>query len=236
MSDEAKKEHPGIVEKYTSATHASSLVVSPDRPGAADSLIAAGWSKSRLGAQLMRLHSEADATSEPLRLPEHTMQVLARTIAEERITAARGAGLQGADRVTDADREEARRQAGEWYLREHALRLQRLKTLPEARDQLALWAAASNIGKPLDVATGAIQWWLNSRCHVCHGQRWQVVPGTPKLSGRPCNACNGTGNREMPHGVATKLVLAYISDCVNAARESMKQRLRHTIGPRATGG
>lgn len=232
MSDQ-KKERPSIVETYTSATHATSLVVSPDRAGAADSLIAAGWSKSRLGSQLMRLHSEADATSEPLRLPEHTMQVLARTIAAERASHERTNGLQVVDRVTDADRDEARRQAGEWYLHEHAMRLQRLKSLPAVRDQLALWAAASSIRDPLDVVSGAIQWWLNSRCHVCHGLRWQLIPGTPKLSSRPCQACNGSGTREMPHGVATRLVLHYISDCVNAARDSMKVRLRSTIGPRS---
>jgi hypothetical protein len=52
---------PTVEEKYTSAIHASNLRVEADKGGSADVLIAVGWSPSRLGAALMRLHSEQDA-------------------------------------------------------------------------------------------------------------------------------------------------------------------------------
>lgn len=53
---------PGIEETYSGAIHSSNLrmEVREDSPnGAACVLIAVGWSPSRLGAALMRLHSSA---------------------------------------------------------------------------------------------------------------------------------------------------------------------------------
>jgi hypothetical protein len=56
---------PGIDERYSNATHASSLVVQERTSGPGDVLIAAGWSRSRTGAALMRLHSEWDGVEKP---------------------------------------------------------------------------------------------------------------------------------------------------------------------------
>jgi hypothetical protein len=58
-------EKPDITERYSNATHASSLVVQERTSGPGDMLIAAGWSKSRTGAALMRLHSEWDGVEKP---------------------------------------------------------------------------------------------------------------------------------------------------------------------------
>jgi len=52
-------------EMYTSATHASNLRVEADRPSQADIIIAAGWSYSRTGMALLRLHSEYDGVEHP---------------------------------------------------------------------------------------------------------------------------------------------------------------------------
>jgi hypothetical protein len=52
-------------ERYTSATHASNLRCESDKPGQIDPIIAAGMSPSRLGAALLRLHSEYDGASKP---------------------------------------------------------------------------------------------------------------------------------------------------------------------------
>lgn len=54
---------PTVDERYITATNTSNLKVLSDRRGAADVLIAAGWSASRLGAALMRLHSEFDGAA-----------------------------------------------------------------------------------------------------------------------------------------------------------------------------
>jgi hypothetical protein len=217
------EDRPNIEEQYTSATHASSLVVDPDHTGSADKLIASGWSKSRLGSALMRLHSEADGTPEPVRLHERGIGLLATEIARERCKVEQRPTVV----VKDCDWSEARKQAGEWFLHEQGLRLQRLKTLPEVRHQLASWAWASDIPKPLEVVAGALLWWLSKTCHACHGQRWQIIPGTGRLSQIPCEACNGTGNRAKPDGALTTMVVGYIGECINASRAGMSQRLNH---------
>lgn len=54
-----------IEETYCSATTSSNLRVEADRRGDADVLIAAGWSMSRIGAALLRLHSEYDGVEHP---------------------------------------------------------------------------------------------------------------------------------------------------------------------------
>ena len=56
---------PDIAEQYASATHATNLRVEAERRSSADILIAAGWSPSRLGAALIRLHSEWDGSEHP---------------------------------------------------------------------------------------------------------------------------------------------------------------------------
>lgn len=56
-------DNAGIEEQYTSSCSSSSLRVEADRRGDADILIAAGWSASRIGAALMRLHTEFDSTA-----------------------------------------------------------------------------------------------------------------------------------------------------------------------------
>ena len=235
-SKPVNEDRPNVEEQYTSATQASSLVVDPDHSGAADKLIASGWSKSRLGSALLRLHSEADRTPEPVRIHERGIQALAFEIARERCQVENRGIAERSKRkepdVNAADLAAAREQAGQWYLQEHALRLQRLKTLPEVRHQLNMWAWASDIPKPADVVAGALQWWLTKRCHVCQGQRWQLIPGTGRLSQLPCEACSGTGKTEKPDGALTTMVVVYIGDCINASRDSMSQRLRH-FKPRA---
>lgn len=224
-------DRPNIEEQYTSATHASSLVVNLNRSGPADKLMASAWSKSRLGSALLRLHSEADGMPEPVRLQDRGIELLAAEIARERCKKENKGitdpGKRKVATVRDADMAEARKQAGEWYLHEQGLRLQRLKTLPEVRDQLASWAWASDIPKPLEVVAGALQWWLGHACHVCHGQRWEVFTSTNRLSQRPCEACEGTGKRVKPDGALTTMVVVYIGECIAASRESMARKLQH---------
>lgn len=57
------KDRPNIEEQYISAGSSSNLRVEADRRGDADILIASGWSASRIGSALMRLHTEFDSTS-----------------------------------------------------------------------------------------------------------------------------------------------------------------------------
>ena len=67
-------------EKYTSATHAINLRVEADRTGQADIIIAAGMSPSRLGAALLRLHSERDGASTPPPMTPERIAAFALTL------------------------------------------------------------------------------------------------------------------------------------------------------------
>lgn len=55
-----------VEEKYSSAITTSNLRVEADKGGAGDVIIAVGWSASRIGAALMRLHTEYDSSAIPL--------------------------------------------------------------------------------------------------------------------------------------------------------------------------
>jgi len=56
-----------IDERYTTATHTSNMRVQADKRGDADLMIAAGWSPSRIGSALLRLHSEWDGAEHPVK-------------------------------------------------------------------------------------------------------------------------------------------------------------------------
>lgn len=210
------KEKPNIEERYTSATHAQRLVVTAEKSGPADVLIAAGWSPSRLGAALLRLHSEHDGAERP-RMPS------AEIIAAVSVKMAMAAGRY---QPTNADRKAAQEEAFKWYTQEHKLWLGKLKTLPAVREQLTAWAQRQELPNPDGLTSATLFWWLSPTCTTCHGQRWQVIPGTPALSERVCPACRGSGERPMPFGLEGKTMLSYMDDAMAAARVSMRKRLR----------
>ncbi len=61
----ATTEALSVEEQYVNANNSSNLRVEADRRSDADILIAAGWSASRLGSALIRLHTEYDRTALP---------------------------------------------------------------------------------------------------------------------------------------------------------------------------
>lgn len=58
-----QNERPDVSERYETATNASRLLLEEHRTGAADVLVAAGWSPTRIGMALLRLHSEWSSAS-----------------------------------------------------------------------------------------------------------------------------------------------------------------------------
>ena len=66
------EDRAGIEEQYSQATTTSNLRVEADKRSAADVLIASGMSNSRLGAALMRLHTEYSSDSVPRRNASET--------------------------------------------------------------------------------------------------------------------------------------------------------------------
>jgi hypothetical protein len=210
-------EKPGIEERYVSATHATSLVVTAERGGAGDMLIAAGWSGSRVGAALLRLASEWDASEKPLPVRQDGVSALAMELAK-----------QGNRRNPDEnDWRAARDQAANWLFHENKILLGKLKTLREVREQLGFWVERKSMKGGQDAAATAILFWLDPNCKVCHGRRFETIKDTPTLSGRNCPSCRGSGHRPMRGGVEIPALLGYIEDCASAARQQMKKRLQH---------
>jgi hypothetical protein len=214
-----QKDRPSIDERYTSATNATSLVVVPERSGAGDMLIAAGWSRNRLGTALMRLVSEWDASEKPRPVSREGIERVARDIA------ASSPG-RTADDVTDTDRREARAQAARWLLHEQKILMGKLKTLPEVRRGLIAWITEQNLPEPQQTAVESLSWWLDATCRTCHGKRWQEIKDTARLSDKVCPACRGSGERPRPGGMQTNRVLVMMDDCVNHARSLMAKKLR----------
>lgn len=74
-------------EKYLRATATSNLRVEADVIGSADVLIAAGWSASRIGSALMRLHTKPDTASLALVHEQVAMQAVRFKIARPDVVA-----------------------------------------------------------------------------------------------------------------------------------------------------
>lgn len=70
-------DRPTVEESYISAAHTSNLRMVAERTGAADVMVAAGWSDSRIGQALMRLASEWDG-AEKRRYMSETDLILLR--------------------------------------------------------------------------------------------------------------------------------------------------------------
>lgn len=206
-----------VEERYTTAANTSNLTVKAGKGGAGDLLIAAGWSKNLIGTALIRLHGEWDAAEKPHPLTRHALDALARTIARE----------QGAEVASDDHRRAAKAQAAEWLEHEQRMLMRKLKTLAYVQQQVHMWALERDIANYADQVAAGILWWLAPTCPACHGRRWEPIPGTPKLSNRSCQTCQGSGQRSIPNGLVGRQIVGFFDDCVNSAHASMRAKLRN---------
>lgn len=222
MTNQANADKPTLEERYSSATHASNLKVEADRAGQVDTIIAMGWSPSRVGAALMRLHSEWDGCAKPRRMTPGAIEAVAATLPR----------MEDGGRMV-LDLATARQTANEWHQRELKMLFGKLKTLPEVRHQMTLWADKRLINSPEQRVAEIIGWWLDHTCPACEGRCKELIANTPHKSHRDCRVCRGTGETRIPHRAGndyyvmeSKTMLRYINDCVKAAQTSLKQRLR----------
>lgn len=217
-------ERAGVEERYESACNTSSLKVESEKGGAGDILIAAGWSDSRVGMALLRLHSEWDGAAKPLKATEAQIKVLAENFRQDEARAKESARVRGKPYTPQGSAAtRARTEAAAWYRRELRLLAQSLKSRASVIEQLTQWAFV----KGLDVAMvgPAVHHWLAPLCTVCDGHGLRKQPDAPALSARQCHACNGTGSAHAPQGSGR--VLAHIDYVVGVARQSLKNRLRN---------
>ena len=165
-------------EAYALAVSSSNLRMhmDADRGSTADILVAAGWSQSRIGASLMRLHSQWEHCEHPVRLEKDAVQRL----AQERV-----------DKFNEKAKPDllaAQAEADRWYLHECALVLQRLKELPATRAQLTAQIVKWKVFDAADKAPRVILWWLDQNCPACNGTKYG-----PSGRGTMCKPCKGSG-------------------------------------------
>jgi hypothetical protein len=130
---------PQLDEIYEIACNTSSLKLSEHTRGAADILIASGWSPSRLGSALLRLHSAYDAAEKPER--KHALPIKEWKKILHKEDAARRAHAEQHTRYE------------QWYRKEMEVLLSRLAAFPTVRDQLTLKAMLKGMGVSRDPIT-----------------------------------------------------------------------------------
>ena len=211
-----------IEESYTSATSSSDLRCET-RDGAprsdTDLLIAAGWSQSRVGAALLRLHTEWDGA-------EHVRPAGAADFAQD--ARARHPVSQG--QTPAAARAQAENLARGHNAQQARLLLSHLKTMPAVREQLTLQLLKWKAEDAEQVAGAVLRWWLAPNCHACHGRKFEMAAGAARLSSKACRPCAATGKLRIPHGEAGRRLANWMDDSVQIARISIGKRLHQSMG------
>jgi hypothetical protein len=207
------EDKPGIEERYTVATNTSNLRLdvregSPQR--SADIIIAAGWNQSRIGGALLRLHTEFDGIERRRKAAtKDDFLPIGPSNRDQRKAAARLA-----------------RQANDEAM---GKQLEGLRSLPDVFQQMTLqlvkWRVQDAEAKAIDV----LLWWLAQACPECGGTKFKVAEGTGRHTGKVCQACLGTGKREMPHARThlqeDKRLANFMDQCVERARAAIGRRL-----------
>lgn len=232
-------ERAGIEEQYTSATHTSNLKMEARVRGPGDVIIAAGWSRSRIGSALLRLHSEWDGAEKPPRPTPAQIEAISASFPKEKngLVRLKTKDAAGNDTVLELKPADAgQRVAREWYFHELGMLFQKLKTLSTVRHQLLLWAIREEVEDGWwdevfftrqDKIAHVIAWWLDATCRTCDGQKWKMIPGTPHLSNRLCEDCHGAGKAVLPAGPDGKKIHTFVKDCTAATRADMNGRFQH---------
>lgn len=205
-------EAPTTQERYAAATQSSHLRLDARVTGDADYLIAAGLSKARFGAALMRLQSEWD--SSPRRIPR-------RPTRREIAWAAQKSLGRGITKVTKETSEAARKKLEATYQSEVALLSASLRSLKEVRQHLAVKLLMDGMSD--ESVTQTVFGWLDPVCPFCSGRKFQLVKWSEsELSDQICGGCGGTGERPLADEIE-RAARAYMSECIGYAQDGIKK-------------
>jgi hypothetical protein len=214
------------------AGNTSDLRVEGDTRGDADLIIAAGWSDSRVGMALLRLHSEWDKAEKPRKPNPAAIAALAASLL---ITRPPRAYVISAERMDDHMNHmkpawcqaTARQMAQDWYMREMENLVNKLGSLPDVRRQLTAYVPKWGIQEAAVKVPAIIAYWLDQTCQHCHGLKFLKAQDAPTLSTKACKACHGTGIAPVPHGQEGRRVANYMDECLQKGRSSIKRNLSH---------
>lgn len=230
------EEKRGVEEAYTSAGNTSDLKVEADVRNDADVIIAAGWSDSRVGIALLRLRSEWDKAEKPQKPSPQAVKALAESLLMTR----RPAYVISPERMerhlnsmrASWCQEEARRTAQDWYMREMAKLVNKLKSLPDVRRELIRYVPKWGIQEAAVKVPSVIAYWLDQTCHRCNGLKFLRAQGAPALSTKICpppreGGCGGTGIAPVPYAQEGRRVANYMDECLQKGRDSIRSNLSH---------
>lgn len=214
-------EAPTTQERYAAATQSNHLRLQEHATGDVDYLIAAGWSKSRFGAVMMRLHSEWDsAERRGCRIPRKPNRKQVSLKAQEIARRAR------AETVEQVHSDQAKAMLAAAYEIEMKETMRALKSLSAARLHLSIKLAMDGCQNAEEMAAAVLLHWLRPTCPACCGRKFQLVKWSEdELSDQACGGCGGSGLAPVPGGDAGKAAANYIDDCVSIARQSIRDKL-----------
>lgn len=228
-------EKRSVEEAYCSATTTSDMRVVMDAnvQGDAETIMAAGMSKSIAGACFIRLHGEWSRAEKPRPANAEAVRKLAESLTFDQLVKMRAdlklvaiGNLKPSIALAEIA---AHAQAKAWYLAEVEMLLGKMKSFRSALGHMTVHLGAwSDRPEPArrQVAMEVLFWWLDKQCHVCKGTQWEVAAGTNRQTNRPCKACRGSGTAKLPRADDGRRLANYLDDCCQAARTSIKNRLR----------
>ena len=217
-------EKRGVEEAYTAAGNSSDLRVEADLRGDADLIIAAGWSESRVGMALLRLHSEWDKAEKPRRPTAQAISAMEASLRmpclplacdEKTLKAANAKARQRA----------AVKMANDWFMREQAKLVNKLKSLTEVRRELIRYVPKWGIQEAAVKVPAVIAYWLDQTCQQCQGLKFKKIENAPALSTKACRACYGSGIAPVPYGQEGRRVANYMDECLQKGRDSIRRNL-----------
>lgn len=205
-------EAPTTQERYAAATQSSHLRLDARVTGDADYLIAAGLTKARFGAALMRLQSEWD--SSPRRIPRRPTRREIAWVAQKSL----GRGI---TKVTKDASEAARQKLEATYHSEVALLSMSLRSMKGVCQHLAIKLLLDGMSN--ESVTQMVLGWLDPVCPFCSGRKFQLAKWSEtELSEEVCGGCGGSGDRPFA-GEVEEAARAYMSECIGYARHGIKE-------------
>lgn len=205
-------------ERYSRAVNTSNMRVQADVRNDTNTLIAAGWCKSKFGAALMRLQAEWDGAERlGVKVPRApTKRDILKAAQLESVSMADGSKVR---RITSQSTEAARKRLEKSYQAELVKVKRALKSLPEVITQLEIKLLLD--GQSAELAAPLVLYWLEPVCKVCNGT------GIQARAEKGCGKCREhPGRAAVPGGDAGKGLLQLMDDIVRNAGWHVKSYCR----------
>lgn len=111
-----------------------------------------------------------------------------------------------------------------------------LGEMPAAKRYFIQLARISMIRRKVDPAgasrlgTQILTHWLDDICPACRGLKFVAIEGTPALSDRPCQPCNGSGRKKLPYGGPELEVVRDVMERADSAVNTIQRGMAGKLG------